>query len=69
MMGEPVEERGCHLGVAEDGRPLAEGEIGRDNDRGALVELADQVEEELTAGLGEGQIAEFVEDGEVQRES
>ncbi len=34
-------------------------------DGGLLVEPADQVEEELAAGLGEGQIAEFVEDDEV----
>ena len=29
-------------------------EIGSDNDRGALVEPADEVEQELAAGLGEG---------------
>src|SRR6185437_15018909 len=34
--------------------------------RGALVEAADQVEEELAAGLGEGQIAELVEHDEVE---
>ena len=32
---------------------------------GVLVEPADQVEEQLSAGLGKGQIAEFVEDDEV----
>jgi hypothetical protein len=31
-----------------------------------LVEPADQVEEQLTASLGEGQIAELVEDDEVE---
>ena len=44
---------------------FSEGEIGGDEDRGALIEPADQMEEELTAGLGEGQIVEFVEDDEV----
>jgi len=48
-MGEAVEERGRHLGVAEHARPLAEGEVGGDDDRGLLVEPADQVEEELAA--------------------
>ena len=65
MMGETVEQRGGHLGVAEDGWPFAEGEVGGDDDRGALVEPAHEVEEQLPAGLGEGQIAKFVEDDEV----
>ena len=66
VMGEPVEQRGRHLRVAEDARPLSEGEIGRNDDRGLLVETADEVEEELTAGLSEGQIAELVEDDEIE---
>ncbi len=64
-MGQAVEERRCHLGIAEDGRPFAESEIGRDENRGPLVEPADQVEEKLAARLGEGQISEFVENDEV----
>jgi hypothetical protein len=50
---------------AKYARPFAESEIGGDDDRGAFVELADEMEEELAAGLGEGQIAEFIEDDEV----
>ena len=65
MMGETVEQRGGHLGVAEDGRPFAEGEVGGDDDRSALVDPAHEVEEQLPAGLSEGQVAEFVEDDEV----
>src|SRR3977135_2303089 len=65
MMGEPVEERGRHLGVAEDARPFTEGQIGRDDHRGAFVELANEMEEQLPTSLSEGQIAEFVENGEV----
>ena len=65
MMGQAVEQGCGHLGVAEDGRPFAEGEVGGDDDRGALVEPAHEVEEQLPAGLGEGQVAEFVEDDEV----
>ena len=45
MMGDAIEERGCHLGIAELGGPLAEGQVGGDDDRGLLVELADQVEQ------------------------
>ena len=50
-MGQLVEQRRGHLGVAEHGRPLAEGQVGGDDDRAALVEPADQVEQQLAAGL------------------
>src|SRR5271168_2883224 len=66
MVREAVEQRGGHLGITKNGRPFAEGEIGRDDDRGALVEAADQVEQQLAAGLGKWQIAQFVEDDEVE---
>ena len=66
VMGQAVQERGGHLGIAKDRRPFAEGEVGGDDDRGAFVELADEVEQQLSAGLGKGQIAEFVEDDEVK---
>ena len=62
---ETIEESGRHFGVCEDAWPFAEGEIGGDDDRGALVEPADEIEQQLTAGLREGQIAEFAEDDEV----
>jgi len=65
-MSEAVEQRGGHLGVAEYARPFTEGEIGGDDDRGALVEAADQVEQQLAARLREGQITQFVEDDEVE---
>ena len=65
MMGEAIEQRRGHLGIAEDGGPFAEGEVGGDDNRGALVEPAHEVEQELPAGLGEGQIAKFVGDDEV----
>ena len=66
-MGQAVEERGCHLGVAEDARPFAKGQVGGDDDGSALVEPADQMKEQLAAGLSEEQIAEFVEHDEAMR--
>ena len=39
-VGETIEESRCHLRIAEYGCPFAEAEIGRDNDAGALIELA-----------------------------
>lgn len=60
-----LEQRGGNLGVAEDGGPLNEGEICGNDDSGALIDPADDVEEQLAAGPGEGQIPKLVEDGEV----
>ena len=66
MVREAVEQRGGHLGITENGWPFTEGEIGRDDDRGTLVETADQVEQQLAARLRERQITQFVEDDEVE---
>jgi len=65
VMGETVEQRGRHLGVAEDAGPLPESEIGCHDNGGALIEPADEVEKELAVRLREGQIAEFGETDEV----
>jgi hypothetical protein len=46
-------------------QPLAESQIGGDDHRRMLVEPTDQMEEKLTARLGKGQLAEFVEDNKV----
>ena len=65
VMGQSVEQRCGHFGVAEHAGPFAECEIGGHDDGGALIEPADEVEEKLATGLGEGQIAEFVQHDEV----
>ena len=49
MMGDAIEERGGHLGIAEHGGPFAEREVGGDDNAGLLVELADQMEQQLAA--------------------
>lgn len=46
MVGEAIEQRGSHLGIAEDPGPFAEAEVGGDHDAGALVELGQQVEQQ-----------------------
>ena len=66
MMGEPVEKRGGHFGVAKDAWPFGEGKVGGDDDGGALVKAADQMEEQLAARLRKGQIAKFIEDHDVE---
>ncbi len=47
VMGEPVEERRGHLGVAEDARPFPKVEIGRHDNRSTFIEAAHEMEEEL----------------------
>lgn len=47
MTGDAVEQRRGHLGITEDGRPRAEGEVGGDDDAGAPIKLADEVEQQL----------------------
>ena len=64
-MGQAVEQRGDHLGVAEHDGPFSEGEIGGDDNGGALAEPAEEMEQKLSAGLGKGQISEFVQNDEV----
>ena len=66
MMGEAIKQRGGHLGVPEDAGPFAEGEVGGDDDGCAFVKFADQVEQQLAASLSEGQIAQFIENDEVE---
>lgn len=45
-MGEAIEQGGGHLGVTKDARPFAEAQVGGDDDAGAFVELAQEVEEQ-----------------------
>jgi hypothetical protein len=66
VMREAVEQGSGHFRIAKDARPFAEGQIGGDDDRGAFVETADHVEQELSAGLREGEIAKLVEDDGVE---
>ena len=57
MVRQAIEQGGCHFGVAEDARPFREAEIGGDDDAGALVELAEEVEQQGAARSTERQIS------------
>ncbi len=48
-MSQAIEERRRHLGVSKDGRPFAEAQVRGDDDTGALVEFAQQMEEQRAA--------------------
>ena len=60
MVSESIEQRCCHFGVTKNAWPFAKVEVRGDDDGGSLVEPANEMEQELSAGLGERQIAEFV---------
>ena len=60
MVEQPVEDGGSQGGVVvEDFRPFSIDSIG-DDGRAALVSLADDLEQQVGAGLVDGQISEFV---------
>ena len=65
VMGETVEECGSPFGVTKDRGSFTESKLGSDNDRSAFIEAADEIEQQLPACLGKGQIAQFVEHDEV----
>jgi len=58
---KPIQQCGCHLGIAEHGAPFAEGQVGGDDERDALVEFADEVEQQRTAVLRERQVAQLIQ--------
>ena len=65
-MGEEIEQRRGHLGIAKDAGPFAEAEIGGDDDAGMLVEPAQQVEEQGAARSAERQVSQLIENDEIR---
>ncbi len=65
MVVEPVEKRRRHLGIAENGRPITDAQVGGDDDLGLLIEPAHHIKEQLPAVHREGRLAELVQDDEV----
>jgi len=59
-VGEAIEQGGGHLGVTEYCGPFAEAEVGQVGNTSALVEFAQQVEEQSPARGAERQIAKFI---------
>lgn len=63
-MREAVDDGAGENGVLEEGRPILEGEVGGDDDAALAVAVGQKVEEQLTSGLVEGDVAQLVEDNE-----
>ena len=64
-MGDAIDDGLGEAGVGEDLRPLPEREVGRDDQRRALVALGDDLEHELGGAFGQREISELVEDDEL----
>ena len=58
----------CHriLCVTEYAGPFTEGQVGCDEDGCAFVKFTNQVEQELSASLGDGKTTQFIQDQEVE---
>ena len=65
VVGEPIEQSGCHFGVAKHICPFAKAQVGGDNDAGLLIELAEQMEQQRTARWTKRQIAQLIKDHEI----
>lgn len=65
-MGHPIEERSCHLGIAEYARPFAEARIDVYYNDGEFVKHPWLMLQQGLADLVELQIPQVREDGQVK---
>ena len=65
-MSETVEECACESLGPEDLSPFVEGKICGHEDRSSLVTLAEDLEQELSTGLGQGNEAEFIDNEQLE---
>lgn len=64
-MGGAIEQRGRYFSITEDHGQLPKSEFRGDDHRAPLIELVDQIDQDLSARLSEGQLTLFVLDDEV----
>jgi len=60
-MGQAVQQRARQPFAAQNFGPLFEGKIGGDDQAGAFIRPAHHIKQQLGAGLGERDVAEFVQ--------
>ena len=65
-MSQPIQERPRQPFTAHHFRPFFKGQIGGDDQAGAFIRPADHVEEQFRPGLGERDIAELVQNQNVE---
>ena len=64
-VGEPVDDGFREAGVGEHLGPLAERQVGGDDQAAAFVALGEDLEDELGGAVGQREVAQFVEDDEL----
>src|SRR5262249_22604532 len=64
--GDAVDDGGDEAGVGEDGSPFAEGQVGPDRDGGSFLAFGDDLEQQLGAAGVELDVAELVEQEQVE---
>ncbi len=61
MVQKTVQQGGSHGGITgEDSGPVLEGDIGGNDDGAVLVAFGDDLEQQLSTSLIEGEVAEFI---------
>ena len=65
MVGDAVEQGAGEALAGEDRGPFLEGQVGGDDGGAVFVAPAEDIEQQLAAGLRQGNVAEFVDDQQV----
>ena len=66
MVGETVQQRAGEPLRPEDPGPLVEGQVGSHHCGSPLVALAEDLEEQFSAGAGQGHEAQFFDDQQIR---
>src|SRR5260363_298954 len=61
-MSQPIEQCGCHFGIAEALLPLLKTQIGRHDQSDLCIQFTDEMEQESSATLRERQVPQFIQD-------
>lgn len=61
MVKQPVEQRGCDDGIAEDLAPFGKAAIGGEDHGASFVSYVDELEEEVSAARHDREIADLVD--------
>ena len=65
VVGQPVQQRRGHLGVAEHAGPFGEAQVGSDRHAVVLVELGQQIEQQSAARLTERPVPQLNTDHQI----
>ena len=64
-MGEAIEQRSRHFGIAKHAGPFAEAQVSGDDDAGAFIKFTEKVEQHGAARGAERQISQLVHHQEI----